>query len=213
MAVTTKRYTVGRKRHARTADQTRDAVLDAAQECFLRYGIGRCTIDDVVRVAKVPRATLYRHAGGKSELVAAVALRDTERFLATLGRRVRRSGSFADGLVEGVLLAAKELQSNQFLALMMEPEARTVAAEVSHQLQTAMRERLATFIEPFLATARASGQLRPDLETKDAVEWLLRTIVSLATVPEPWPRSAQERRAFLHRVLVPAFLTDRRSSG
>lgn len=63
-------------------------MLDAAEECFARFGVAQTTVDDVVRVAKVPRATMYRHVGGKDDLVAAVAMRRFEAFLDKLARYV-----------------------------------------------------------------------------------------------------------------------------
>ncbi|MGH9138050.1 MAG: TetR/AcrR family transcriptional regulator [Acidimicrobiales bacterium] len=202
--------TVGRRRSTRSPDEVREAVLDAAETCFRRYGIAQTTIDDVVREAKVSRPTLYRHAGGKEELLAAIALRELDRFLADLARAASRRDDVAEILVDATLLAVKKARAHELFALMLAPDSRAYAAHVMHDLGPTVRERLAGYVEPLLDAARAEGILRPGLTTHDAVEWLGRVIASLIFMPEPWPRTNADRRAFLHRVLVPAFLRDPR---
>ena len=200
---------VGRRRDTRPPDEVREAVLDAAEACFHRYGIAQTTIDDVVRESKVSRPTLYRHAGGKDELLAAVALRALDRFLVDLARSVAPRSPLADALVDATLHAVKMARDSELMALMLAPASRRFAAHVMNDLQPEVRERLAAYAQPLLDRARQEGVLRPGLTTHDAVEWLERVIGSLIFVPEPWPRTEADRRAFLHRVLVPAFLIDR----
>ena len=58
-----------------------DRVLLAVRDCCERYGTAKVTIDDVARVAKVSRATIYRmFPGGKDVLFD--ALRDPPAYLA-----------------------------------------------------------------------------------------------------------------------------------
>jgi AcrR family transcriptional regulator len=199
---------VGRRRSTRPADEIREAVLDAAQECFRRYGLAQTTIDDVVRASKVSRPTVYRHLGGKEDLIAAVALRELDRFLAQLSRSARRSTKIADMLVDGTLAAAKQARSNELLALMLAPDSQAIARQISDRLGPQVRDRLADYVRPLYDAARDAGVLREGLTLHDAVEWLSRIISSLTFVREPWPRTDSERRAFLHRVLVPAFIQD-----
>jgi AcrR family transcriptional regulator len=51
----------------------RNRILDAAQNLFLRYGVKRTALDDVVREAGIAKGTLYLYFDSKDALFAAVA--------------------------------------------------------------------------------------------------------------------------------------------
>ncbi|PDT05180.1 TetR family transcriptional regulator [Rhizobium chutanense] len=49
----------------------RAKILDAISDLFYRRGTYRVGIDEIVRELKIARATLYRHFGGKEDLIIA----------------------------------------------------------------------------------------------------------------------------------------------
>jgi len=53
----------------------RGRILDAAQSLFLRYGVKRTALDDVVREAGIAKGTLYLYFDSKDALFAAIAER------------------------------------------------------------------------------------------------------------------------------------------
>jgi AcrR family transcriptional regulator len=53
----------------------RSRILDAAQSLFLRYGVRRTALDDVVREAGIAKGTLYLYFDSKDALFAAIAER------------------------------------------------------------------------------------------------------------------------------------------
>jgi AcrR family transcriptional regulator len=53
----------------------RSRILDAAQGLFLRYGVKRTALDDVVREAGIATGTLYLYFDSKDALFAAIAER------------------------------------------------------------------------------------------------------------------------------------------
>jgi AcrR family transcriptional regulator len=53
----------------------RSRILDAAQSLFLRYGVKRTALDEVVREAGIAKGTLYLYFDSKDALFAAVAER------------------------------------------------------------------------------------------------------------------------------------------
>ena len=61
-------------------DPVAEAILDAALEEFLAYGLRRTNVDVVAGRAGVSRATLYRRFDGKDALVQAVLVRECRRF-------------------------------------------------------------------------------------------------------------------------------------
>ena len=52
----------------------RRAILDAATHAFLAAGYSRTSMDDVARLAKVSKQTVYQHFGDKERLVTEVVL-------------------------------------------------------------------------------------------------------------------------------------------
>lgn len=71
MASVISRATTGLPRIRRPAAQTREHILDAAEELFYRRGIHATGVDKVVVEAGVAPTTMYRLFGSKDELVAA----------------------------------------------------------------------------------------------------------------------------------------------
>ena len=50
-----------------------ERILDAAQRLFVRYGVKRTSVDDIVREAGIAKGTLYLYYDSKNALFAAVA--------------------------------------------------------------------------------------------------------------------------------------------
>src|SRR5688572_9191405 len=87
-----------------TTDSTRERIIDAAEECFGRFGVAKTTVEDIAAAAGLSRATVYRSiTGGRDELILAVVLRDLSRFLDALGERLRREKAVPDAIVEGTM--------------------------------------------------------------------------------------------------------------
>lgn len=59
-------------RMPRSADATRQRVLDAAYAQFYRKGFARVGVDEIAEAAKVTKRTLYYHFNSKDELLSAV---------------------------------------------------------------------------------------------------------------------------------------------
>ena len=62
-------------RRDQNAAQTRDAILDAAEELFATDGYARTTVSQVAGAAQVATNTVYTSIGGKPQLVLALAER------------------------------------------------------------------------------------------------------------------------------------------
>ena len=55
--------------------ERRDAVIDAAYRCFLRYGVRRTTMDDIAAEAGMSRPAVYQHVANKNAAFRLVAER------------------------------------------------------------------------------------------------------------------------------------------
>src|SRR4029077_6808747 len=63
-------------------DATRFRILDAVFACAERFGLGRTTIADVAKEARLSRQTVYRYFPSRHDLLAALVLREEERLVA-----------------------------------------------------------------------------------------------------------------------------------
>jgi AcrR family transcriptional regulator len=59
----------------------REAILEAANRRFLRFGPRKTTMDEVAREAGCSRTTLYAHFRNKEDLYASLLARDAELFI------------------------------------------------------------------------------------------------------------------------------------
>jgi AcrR family transcriptional regulator len=188
----------------RSGQEVRAAAVEAAAAFFASSGVAATTMEDIVEQTGITRATLYRHIGNKEDLVLSVLLREIDELLVGLLRRAERREQLADVLVDGVLDAIELIRARPLL-LAIAGDAGEVAAGVSADATAVLEEHFDRFIAPIFEIHASS--LRPDLTQNDAVEVLLRTILSHLSV-DLQRRTKADRRAFLNRTLVPVFLPD-----
>ena len=74
---------------------TEERILDAAERCMGRLGLGRVSMADVAAQAGVSRGSVYLHFGDRASLVDAVLARVATRFVASSEVAVRRRRTLA----------------------------------------------------------------------------------------------------------------------
>ena len=77
----------------------RSRILDAAQSLFLRYGVKRTALDDVVREAGIATGTLYLYFDSKDALFAAIAERLCAEMLSDAEEAITSSTSITPRIV------------------------------------------------------------------------------------------------------------------
>lgn len=181
-----------------------DRLLDAAEECLRRDGIRRTTVAGIAETAGVSRTWLYQHFSDKSAILGAALVRLDESFWAEAHQRVGARRSFAAKVAEAISIA----RTSELGPLALELKAREPAEfeEVMGQFLRDAVPGMVGFWQRHLVTARDRGELRADLDIAGAAEWVLRTVVSMVTMPgdavDPDDRAALTR--YLATYLVPA---------
>ncbi len=91
-----------KSRRAEYTESTRDAVLDAAAELFVRRGYPRTSLDEVAAAARVTKGAIYHHFANKAALMKALIerleLAGNERVRETFARVRAEHGAAAGGL-------------------------------------------------------------------------------------------------------------------
>lgn len=182
-----------------------ERIVDAAEECFARFGVAKTTVEDVAQAAGMSRATLYRNfAGGREELILAVFLRDVNRILDQVAERLAGVTSPEDGVVDGIIETVGLIQAEPRFAALLVPDAIGHTTAAVNRAGERVLETCVARIRPYFSLAQEAGLIKAELDVAGAVEFLFRMIASLSL--SPVPRSEAETRRFLRLYVVPALI-------
>ncbi len=185
------------------SDEARERLIDAAEDCFERFGVMKTTIEDVATEARVSRATVYRYFEGRDELLLGVLMREGRRFLDRLADILASEPDFATALTEGVLFTIAAIREDHKLALLFTSDAAGTTGSIAGASE-AVFALTSDFMRPYIETAAASGQLRSGLDVDEASEWMLRTVLSFLMVRGPVERDESMLRDYLVTYFLPA---------
>lgn len=190
------------------ADTTRERIIDAADECFARYGVAKTTVEDIAAAAALSRATVYRSfTGGRDEVILAVVLREVRRFLDRLAGRLGQERSVPDAIVEGILDAVAFMRSEPRVAHLLAPEAAGHTQAAVAGAAERVLDLCCEYIRPYFDLAQRQGVLRADIDAEGTIEFLFRMISSLIVMDRA--RDDAETRRFLRTYVVPTLVAGR----
>tara|TARA_R110000823_G_scaffold171736_9_gene304204 strand:+ start:44266 stop:44973 length:708 start_codon:yes stop_codon:yes gene_type:complete len=187
-------------------------ILDAARDCYLSAGIDDTSMRDVAARAGVARSTVYRYYPGRDELLVAVIKQEMFAANARIRLRLAKFPAPADQVVEGMLLALREIPRRPLLRAVFASEEGSRARRVVWSSDVIVRfgEEL---MEHVVRPAQDSGLLQDAVPPEVLVEWIYRLLLSFLTLPSNWIRSDAQLRATLHALLVPVLLNQQKSAG
>ncbi len=84
------------KRTKEEAEQTRQALLDAALVIFSRKGFAATGLEEIAERAKVTRGAIYHHFKNKRDLYLTLMREGSQRGGAAIQRAISEGGSFVD---------------------------------------------------------------------------------------------------------------------
>ena len=149
----------------RSANATRQRILDAAYAQFYRKGFARVGVDEVAAAAKVTKRTLYYHFDSKDELLAAVLDAQHALAMSTFHSWANRLAGDADEIVTRLFSelskwsAKPRFSGSGFTRLAME-----LADLPGHPARAAAR-RHKGLIEAHLAGMLATSKVNKPAET------------------------------------------------
>jgi len=186
----------------------RERLLDAAVRCIARGGMPGANIAAVAAEAGVSRPTVYRYFADQQALIDATLLHAARDLTERLGARLRELDAPAEMAVEAVRFVLREIPREPVLGAIW----GTAALDASALASITRRPVLDGSRNAVKDLVRAAGWAGEAAD--EAVEAMLRMLLSLLAAPEP-RRSDAALRAFLMRRLVPALdlSTPRRNSS
>jgi AcrR family transcriptional regulator len=156
-------------------------ILDAAERCMGRYGL-RVSMRDVAAEAGLSRGTVYRYFADRDALVAAVVERTADRFVAASAADVDAEATLADQVAAAAVFIRRHL-GDEALTLRLPGARDSLLATVLGAGSDRLVERWDAFWLPRLAAAAARGEVRSDLDHRQAAEWIVRLMLSFAVLP------------------------------
>jgi AcrR family transcriptional regulator len=99
----------------------REKLMEVGRTCFLRYGLKKTTIDDLVKPAGIAKASFYLFFDSKEALYLAIFLREIPEMM---GRLMAGSFDSTDDTREALILMMKgiahEMQSNELSRVILD---------------------------------------------------------------------------------------------
>jgi AcrR family transcriptional regulator len=172
-------------------------LLEVGARCVARDGIAGTGIAHIALEAGVSRPTVYRYFKDREELIRSVLLQAGLRLASEVQEHIRAFADPGEKVVEATVFTLRAIQENPVLRQVWQPamfDANVLHGFTQPASITFTRVAFAEIIE-----IRGWN----DAEAEEAMEFMLRMILSLLAAPEP-RRSEQELRGFLRRRLVPA---------
>jgi AcrR family transcriptional regulator len=165
-----------------TLDAMPERILTAAELCMARLGVSRLSMTDVAAQAGVSRGAVYLHFADRRALVDAVLVRVAHRFVASSADSVRRRRTLTGQVAEAAVFIRQHL-GDRVLTLRLPADEETLFATLLTTRMEGLVEEWIVFWLPYLAEAEIRGELRPGLEHRQAAEWIVRMMLSFATMP------------------------------
>lgn len=160
------------------ADGTENAILDAAAECVLAFGVRRTSLSDVARRAGVSRPTVYRRWLDRQALVADLMTRELGAvFAEAAGHEPDRPGQVRAQAVGQFLAAAAGLRAHPLLTKIIQVDPELLQPYIFVRLGASQRMALG-----FVAERIRAGQLDGSVRSGDVIAMSATVLLSIQSL-------------------------------
>lgn len=180
-------------------DSVRDRLIRTADVWLRRHDVGELSIEAIAAAAHVSRATAFRKLGGREQLVVAVALARSDRFVRECtAEMARHVGAFAK--LEAVFLhLVRELPDDPIIRELF---ALKPAGDFGPEVDAIANATLG----PAIDAGRAAGEVRDDVPIDEIVHWTVEQLYLAAVQTDRSPAAVLKR---VRTYLTPALSAHR----
>jgi AcrR family transcriptional regulator len=179
-------------------------ILDATVEEAGAKGLRDLSVDDVARRANTTRMTIYRRFGRREQLIEAMAIRETRRFIGAIGSAIAAFGSIEDQGAEAFVVGLRFMQAHPFArrAIESEPEGIIEILEADGGLAFTMGR-------DFIAQGLLDAGVEHD-QPEQVAETLVRIFVSFLLLPRSVVALDDENatRRYVRTCIAPVIAAD-----
>ena len=185
--------------------QLRQQILRAAGKCFKRYGMSRTSMDDVAAAAGVSRQTVYNYVGTKNTLIAESIVAEAPRINEQAYKSLDLSLGSAELIAAAELAVVERAERSPYADIFTGATVVKFTADaVAHSEHFAQVQR--DYWRSVFDVVRGRGELRPDLDEDEAVNWLNSISFLFAAGPVTFGNERETRRHYLLHYVARAFL-------
>lgn len=170
------------RRTKEEAEQTRQALLDAALTVFSQKGYTATRLEDVARTAGVTRGAIYHHFGSKADLYGALIEEANKVGNSAIDQAVNEGGSFIEIVSRILVYTFALLEDDRRFSEVMALQLTTPDVEVLSQRRYIEAQELVTSISSFFRVIIDQGELRRDLDPVTAARGFLGYQYGLASL-------------------------------
>lgn len=196
-----------------------ERLLDAATTLLIRWGYRKTTIDDVAREAGVGKGTIYLHWKDKNELFRAAIVREQQRYIADLQRRIAADpeGGLLHRVVTHSILAT---YTNPLMAAVIRGKSDIFRGIIgSHE--PAFYNQLLGDSDTYFAQLQEAGLIRKDIPASIITYLLTALKIGVINSPDlfspeqqpPMDQLAEVMSGMIRSWLEPAQLPEQTDSG
>lgn len=161
---------------------TAERILDTAEQCLSRLGLSRVSVTDVAEQAGLSRGAVYLHFADRAALIDAVLARTASRFVASSEPAVRRRRTLVGQVAEAAVFIRTHVGDGLLTLRLPADQESLLAALLTVQIDRLL-EAWVQFWQPFLAEAERRGEIRRGIDRRQAAEWIVRMLLTLAVMP------------------------------
>jgi AcrR family transcriptional regulator len=191
----------------RRRQQTRDALVDAAAQVFVRRGFSGASLDEIAEAAGFTRGAIYKHFEGKDDLFLAVFDRVNERTLATFGELLEHGAAVAFDAHRLAQLWAELVCDPELLTLQREFRSYEVRNPKIAARSAAQRRRSHETVTRFMSETAASLGVRLRLPAETMAGIMLATSDGFAQTSQVEPGQTELYEKFLELIIPVMFET------
>jgi AcrR family transcriptional regulator len=158
-------------------DPLAQRILDATVEEAAASGLRGLSVDDVAHRAGTTRMTVYRRFGRREQLMEAMAIRETRRFISAVGAAIAAFQEIEDQGAEAFVAGLRFMHSHPFARRAIESEPEVIVA-----LLEAENGLIFTMGRDFIAEGLRAGGAEHSHPVQVA-ETLARIFVSFLLLP------------------------------
>lgn len=160
-------------------ESTRARILDAAFECASRFGLGRTTMADVAREARLSRQSLYRYFPSRHDLILALVLREEQTMIAIVRRAMEPHADLRPAMAAAFAATLRAMRAHPLLDKVLAGEPHELLPYLTTEANPVLE--LSTNVMLQIASERAP-HVPPHLAARFA-ETCARVFTSYAITP------------------------------